>query len=75
MPKQKNPIITSLIQARVSAGYSELDLAKRMKTTVAKVLRIESIKEDGDALITDLQRYAGALGKHILFSFATETVG
>jgi len=57
----------TLIEARTSAGLSQTQLARRMKTSQSYVARIESgqVKPSADAL----QRFARATGFRLRISF------
>jgi len=52
-----------LRQARESAGLTQDELAKRLKTKITEISRIENHAED--IKLSTLERVASALGKHL----------
>jgi transcriptional regulator with XRE-family HTH domain len=57
----------TLIKARVDAGLTQAQVAKRMKTSQAAVARMEGGKVKPSA--SSLERYAKALDKRLKISF------
>ena len=59
---------TMLRQARESAGLTQEQLARRLKTKKTAISRIENHAED--IKLSTLERFASALGKHLKISIA-----
>ena len=57
-----------LRQAREAAGFSQEELAKRLKTQKTAISRIENHAED--IKLSTLEKVASALGKHIRIAIA-----
>ena len=57
----------TLIDARVAAGLTQAQVAKRMKTSQAAIARMEGGKVKPSA--GSLERYAAAIGRRLRISF------
>lgn len=57
----------TLIKARVEAGLTQAQVAKRMKTSQAAIARMEGGKVKPSA--NSLERYAKAIGRRLRISF------
>jgi transcriptional regulator with XRE-family HTH domain len=66
-------LIAAIAKARLRAGLSQAQLAKRMKTTQSAIARLESGR--GRPSTTTLSRFAKATGHKLKISFEPMSVG
>lgn len=55
-------IIEELLSARIKAGFSQADVAKKMGTKAPAICRIESPDSSHSPSLRTLQKYAAAIG-------------
>jgi ribosome-binding protein aMBF1 (putative translation factor) len=60
-------LTAAMIEARIRAGMTQSQVARRMKTTQAAIARLES--KSGRPSTRTLQRYAKATGSRLRISF------
>jgi transcriptional regulator with XRE-family HTH domain len=60
-------LTAAMIEARIRAGMTQAQVARRMKTTQAAIARLES--KSGRPSTRTLQRYAKATGSRLRISF------
>ena len=66
-PEEEFALIAAMAKARLPAGLSQAQLAKRMKTTQSAIARLESGR--GRPSTTTLSRFAKATGHRLKISF------
>jgi len=66
-PETEFELARTLIDARLAAGLTQAQVAKRMKTSQAAISRMEGGKVKPSA--NSLERYAKAIGKRLRISF------
>jgi len=67
LEREEMPILDAILQARIEAGLTQAEVAKRMNTKPPAIARLENSLLSGkhSPSIATLSRYAQALGKRL----------